>query len=170
MDIFQYKHFPFPVTRVILPNGLTVFIVKKESKITLAQINFAAGSLDDGNLPGTAHFLEHMLFEGPSHDGIHPKLRHLFIKGIDANASTCLADTEYWVKGFSENFRICFKLFSQLRLRPRFPKRQWIKNAGLFYRKSDKETTKRILCCGFIKLFIRIPHIFIALAPGRRNP
>ena len=104
MEIFRYKHFPFPVTRVILPSGLTVFIVKKESKITLAQINFAAGSLDDGDLPGTAHFLEHMLFEGPSHDGIHPKLRHLFIKGIDANASTCLADTEYWVKGFSENF------------------------------------------------------------------
>lgn len=104
MEIFQYKHFPFPVTRVVLPSGLTVFIVKKESKITLAQISFAAGSLDDGDLPGTAHFLEHILYEGPSHDGIHPKLRHLFVKGVETNASTGLAYTDYWVKGFSENF------------------------------------------------------------------
>ena len=113
MDIFQYKHFPLPVTRVILPNGLTIFIVKKESNITVAQINFAAGSLDDENLLGAAHFLEHMLFEGPSHDGIHPKLRHLYIKGVRANATTGLDCTDYWIEGFSENFSdILAALFS----------------------------------------------------------
>lgn len=104
MEIFQYKHFPFPVTRVVMPNGLTLFVIEKQSKTILAQLAIAAGSLDDGNLPGTAHFLEHMIQGGPSRDGIHPKLRHLFVKGADANASTGLTSTEYYIEGFQEDF------------------------------------------------------------------
>lgn len=113
MEIFQYKHSPVPVTRVVLPNGLTLFVAEKQSKTVLAQLNIAAGSLDDGDLPGTAHFLEHMILGGSSYDGIHPKLRRLYTKGIDANASTGLISTEYCIDGFQEDFAdVILSIFS----------------------------------------------------------
>jgi predicted Zn-dependent peptidase len=51
--------------------------------------------MDDGAHPGIAHFIEHMLFEGPTRDSVHPLLRPLARKAIYANAGTDYNSTSY---------------------------------------------------------------------------
>lgn len=100
-----YENLPLPVSRTILPNGLNVITgfyefghtsLPEPVSIVLA---LRCGSMHDGELPGLAHFVEHMLFEGPSRDGVHPKLAHLYEEGIDVDGSCSPGNTNYIITG-----------------------------------------------------------------------
>lgn len=80
--------FPIPVTRTVLDNGLTVITAEMPTMFARAQVVIRAGSMQDDPLYGIAHFLEHMIYEGPAREGIHPRLRRFVRKGLKANAGT----------------------------------------------------------------------------------
>jgi len=109
MEIFKYeelsKHLGLPVVRIVLPNGATIFVAEKvNSKLVHVGLIFACGSLDDGDYPGTAHFIEHLVFDGGASDGIHPKLKPIFLKGGGKKASTGVSSTQYILHGLVEEF------------------------------------------------------------------
>lgn len=105
METQQYTTFPIPVTRSVLDDGLTVWTAERPSETLTAQITLSAGGLDDDAHPGTAHFLEHILYEGPARNGVHPALRSLMLNGARSDAATSKIMTEYWCKGFSGDLR-----------------------------------------------------------------
>ncbi len=100
MHTRTYSNSDPPITRSVFLDGFTLITARVPSLFVAANLVFAAGSLDDGDLPGTAHFLEHMLYEGPSRDSVHPYFRKLFQHGARAGAGTNWHDTEYYASGF----------------------------------------------------------------------
>lgn len=103
METQVFQHVDFPTKKTVLDNGLTVFTADTGSRFALCSLVFDGGLWDDGDRTGVAHFLEHTLFEGPSRDGIHPRLHHLLAKGVKDGAETSLTHTAYWVTGFAEH-------------------------------------------------------------------
>jgi len=92
-----------PVSLSVLDNGLTVITVELPSQLVHANLSFTVGALDDGSMTGLAHFLEHILFEGPARDGAHPYFRELIQHGVEADASTNWCSTDYYAHGLANN-------------------------------------------------------------------
>lgn len=97
MKTKTFRHFYIPAAITTLPNGLTVASCQIKSVLAEAYLTVALGSGDDGAHPGIAHFIEHMLFEGPTRDSVHPLLRPLARKAIYTNACTSTDHTSYEV-------------------------------------------------------------------------
>ncbi len=102
METYRFKHFPIPVYKTILPNGMTVITAETRSKLVRAEVVLPVGSLDDSEHPGIAHYLEHVVYEGPGRS-LHPKLQHLYTRGIQGGASTSSCATAYWVVGLARD-------------------------------------------------------------------
>ena len=81
----------------VLDSGLTVITVDTGSAFFEANIIVASGLYQD-RVPGTAHFLEHLLYEGPARSGIHPLLAGFSHEG-DAWTGPCA--TGYDVTGYT---------------------------------------------------------------------
>lgn len=115
METRTLKHSYIPVHETVMQSGLTVITAESESPFVEIAVCFRVGSLLD-TIPGTAHFLEHAIWEGPARSGVHPKLRHLVPKGLSGNADTSQFDTTYhaWIlveyaeAALQALFDICF--------------------------------------------------------------
>lgn len=91
-----------PVMMTTLDNGTTVISFHKKQPVARYVLTFATGSMQDA-IPGEAHFLEHMVMEGPSRGGIHPILSDFEARGMtDLTAQTSRAFTRYGATTFAE--------------------------------------------------------------------
>jgi predicted Zn-dependent peptidase len=74
---------------ITLPNGLRVVHQRvKGTQLVHAGFTIQAGSKNDGQNPGLAHCLEHMLFKGTTHRKTIHVLNHLEVVGGELNAYT----------------------------------------------------------------------------------
>ena len=115
------------VHRAVLPSGLTAYVVHKpEFTRSYATIGTRYGSVDTHMgrdrrgkpIPdGTAHFLEHKMFETPDGDAFD-----LFAaQGASANAYTSFTNTQYLFgtsTNYAANLRTLFELVYDLHLTP----------------------------------------------------
>ncbi|MGQ0614657.1 MAG: EF-P 5-aminopentanol modification-associated protein YfmH [Planctomycetaceae bacterium] len=111
------------VTRRVFPSGFTVYAARKpEFSRSYATLGVRYGSVDrklPGNgalLPdGTAHFLEHKLFETPQGDAFDRFASH----GASANAFTSFTTTRYLFGAsgsFADNLRILLEMAFSFRV------------------------------------------------------
>ena len=84
----------------VLDNGLTVVTVENDSQLVEVELCFRAGHLDD-EIPGTAHYLEHLMCEGPDNDSRRRDHLPLIVHGSEMNAQTGLSFTRYYWKGLA---------------------------------------------------------------------
>ncbi len=111
-----------PVTREVLPNGLTVLVAENRSAPVVA-INLwvRAGYFDEEDSEvGISHVIEHMFFKGtderPSPDQIANEIKAL---GGDLNAGTYYDYTNYHVILPSENFQKGLEIQADALMHPR---------------------------------------------------
>lgn len=125
----KYYHF-------VHSSGLPVYVCPKNHETAFAAVAVKYGSCDN-RLPtekgivtvpdGTAHFLEHKMFENP--DGTDSF--EIFTKnGGDANAFTSFERTEY-IFSCTENFYINLKTLLQMVFTPHFTKESVQKEQGI---------------------------------------
>ena len=116
IDESEYEH-------MILPNGLKVLLIhNKTTDISAAAMVVNAGFYQDPpNIPGLAHFLEHMLFMGTE---FHKQENHFhqFISetGGVTNAHTMEELTNYYFQVFNEHFIKVLEIFSYFFISPLF--------------------------------------------------
>jgi hypothetical protein len=108
----------FDIRHTVLPCGLTLVTVNTQSAFVSGSVVVAAGSTQDHEMKvphGTAHFLEHMLAEGPGRDtGRHPLLVDV---SCGVTMMTGLRETTYGFFGRREIgelalSRVCDMVFS----------------------------------------------------------
>ncbi|SFB23051.1 M16 family metallopeptidase [Clostridium frigidicarnis] len=109
--------------KIILKNGVTLLYEYRVGEVTSFCIGFDAGALrEDGFTKGCAHGVEHMLFkgiDGCNEDEINKKLDELF--GFN-NAMTNYPYVVYYGTCLSEDINESFNLYSNILLKPTFPK------------------------------------------------
>jgi zinc protease len=112
-----------PVTKEVLPNGLTVIVAENHSAPVVA-INLwvRAGYFDEEDSEvGISHVIEHMFFKGtalrPSPDQIANEIKAL---GGELNAGTYYDFTNYHVILPKENFRQGLEIQADALMHPRF--------------------------------------------------
>eukprot|EP00923_Selenidium_pygospionis_P057624 GHVN01100854.1.p1 GENE.GHVN01100854.1~~GHVN01100854.1.p1 ORF type:complete len:908 (+),score=81.13 GHVN01100854.1:5876-8599(+) len=83
---------------IVLDNGLCAMLVHdKDTDISSASLSVGSGSRDDGDIPGLAHFLEHLLFMGTEkYPGENDYSQFLAEHGGSSNAYTCYEHTNYY--------------------------------------------------------------------------
>ena len=127
VDVLHDPTLDETVHRAILPSGLTAYVVHKpEFTRSYATIGTRYGSVDTRlgrdrkgkPIPdGTAHFLEHKMFETPEGDAFD-KFAAL---GASANAYTSFTNTQYLFgtsTNYAENLETLFDLVYDLHLTP----------------------------------------------------
>jgi predicted Zn-dependent peptidase len=97
----KYEVPVFYTTAVDAPDVITIF--DEHSPTVTCEILFSSGGVDDVK-PGTAHFLEHMVYGGEER-GMHPALKQLIPKGVQGNAGTGFWHSEFWLNGFREDLQ-----------------------------------------------------------------
>ncbi len=126
METTTFTSYSHPFTLSVLDNGLTVATVPNKETIGFhCRYVIRAGGFSDP-IPGTAHFLEHLIYTGPSRKGIHPLLRSHMLKGGDGNAGTNLYSTSYYVNGLLEHLEEALNGLCTLCTQPSFT-RQLVK-------------------------------------------
>ena len=125
----KYYHF-------VHSSGLPVYVCPKNHETAFAAVAVKYGSCDNRlptekgivNVPdGTAHFLEHKMFENP--DGTD-SFETFTKNGGDANAFTSFERTEY-IFSCTENFYINLKTLLQMVFTPHFTKESVQKEQGI---------------------------------------
>jgi insulysin len=104
---------------VKLSNGLQVLLISdKETSTTSAAMSVSVGSIDD-EVPGLAHFLEHMLFMG-SEKYPDEKHYHTYISKHNgsSNAYTAHDHTCYYFEIPPSSFREALDIFAQFFVEP----------------------------------------------------
>ncbi|QQR60632.1 insulinase family protein [Candidatus Uhrbacteria bacterium] len=110
-----------PVTMTTLDNGTTVIsFEQKKLQVTSFLLTFATGSMHD-TIPGDAHYLEHMVMEGPSRGGIHPVLLDFESRGMTGLvAETGRNFTRYGATTYVEHAPELLTRLFQIVTRPEF--------------------------------------------------
>lgn len=95
------------VTRSVLDNGLTVITADlgSEAEFVVANYVFRAGSVEDGDAHGAAHFLEHLMCRGGAADGEHPAIAPFLQRGAEFNGQTNAWSTRYYLDGYRQELR-----------------------------------------------------------------
>lgn len=107
--------------RTVLKNGLTLLLEQKPSKsIALSLLTRFGSSYEKAEVNGIAHFIEHLLFNGPK--GVSKKEIAARIEGIggEINAVTGNNFTVVFVQVLGKHFDIALKTLRDLTLRPYF--------------------------------------------------
>ena len=108
-----------------LPNALKVLLIQdKEAINSAASINIGAGVLlDEKQFPGTAHYLEHMLFMGSKkYPGEYSWSDFIKQNGGYNNAYCDDEDTNYYYDVGNQAFEESLDRFSQFFINPNFSK------------------------------------------------
>lgn len=117
------KHFDkglIPLTQSTLADGLQVVTGHLKSELILVQWIFRVGSYEDGNWPGLAHFLEHLLFGGPNSKVAHPAVLSMLAAGGHLNGGTGATDTCYHCFGFRKDLEEITQALHTLVFEPDF--------------------------------------------------
>ncbi len=111
-----------------LPNGLRVAYQKTPSAL-LAHCGFVihAGSRNDGNHPGIAHCLEHMLFKGTQNRKTIHVLNHLEVVGGELNAFTTKEITSIYATVQKKHFKRAADILFDITFNSSFPENELLK-------------------------------------------
>jgi len=125
-----------------LPNGITVLSTEIPTILLRLEICFASGSAIE-NIPGTAHYAEHMLAGGPSRTEIHPAFRELYPKGMSSNACTRWDGTRYYVQSRASNAELMIKALVNQVFHPEFNEQVFETERGSILNEYEGSKEKR---------------------------
>lgn len=111
-----------------LNNGLRVAHLKTPSTL-LVHCGFVilAGSRNDGEIPGIAHFLEHMFFKGTHRRKTIHVLNHLEVVGGELNAFTTKEITTLYATVQKKHFTRAVDILCDITFNSTFPEQEIIK-------------------------------------------
>ena len=136
------KRWTFDENTIILPNGLKVIAIKKDTRLASINIGVNIGSLyEDEKELGMSHFVEHMLFKGTKNRSNEQLNRELEFLGGDYNAYTDYISTVYSITCLDEEFEKGIELLSDMVLNSSFDEKEMKKEKGVVLSeiKSDKD-------------------------------
>lgn len=136
------KRWTFDENTIILPNGLKVITIKKDTRLASINIGVNIGSLyEDEKELGMSHFVEHMLFKGTKNRSNEQLNRELEFLGGDYNAYTDYISTVYSITCLDEEFEKGIELLSDMVLNSSFDEKEVKKEKGVVLSeiKSDKD-------------------------------
>lgn len=136
------KRWTFDEDTIILPNGLKVITIKKDTRLASINIGVNIGSLyEDEKELGMSHFVEHMLFKGTKNRSNEQLNRELEFLGGDYNAYTDYISTVYSITCLDEEFEKGIELLSDMVLNSSFDEKEMKKEKGVVLSeiKSDKD-------------------------------
>lgn len=136
------KRWTFDENTIILPNGLKVITIKKDTRLASINIGVNIGSLyEDEKELGMSHFVEHMLFKGTKNRSNEQLNRELEFLGGDYNAYTDYISTVYSITCLDEEFEKGIELLSDMVLNSSFNEKEMKKEKGVVLSeiKSDKD-------------------------------
>ncbi|MDU7069070.1 MAG: pitrilysin family protein [Clostridium perfringens] len=136
------KRWTFDENTIILPNGLKVITIKKDTRLASVNIGVNIGSLyEDEKELGMSHFVEHMLFKGTKNRSNEQLNRELEFLGGDYNAYTDYISTVYSITCLDEEFEKGIELLSDMVLNSSFDEKEMKKEKGVVLSeiKSDKD-------------------------------
>lgn len=136
------KRWTFDENTIILPNGLKVITIKKDTRLASINIGVNIGSLyEDEKELGMSHFVEHMLFKGTKNRSNEQLNRELEFLGGDYNAYTDYISTVYSITCLDEEFEKGIELLSDMFLNSSFDEKEMKKEKGVVLSeiKSDKD-------------------------------
>ncbi|WP_415331943.1 M16 family metallopeptidase [Clostridium perfringens] len=136
------KRWTFDENTIILPNGLKVITIKKDTRLASINIGVNMGSLyEDEKELGMSHFVEHMLFKGTKNRSNEQLNRELEFLGGDYNAYTDYISTVYSITCLDEEFEKGIELLSDMVLNSSFDEKEMKKEKGVVLSeiKSDKD-------------------------------
>ncbi|EOU1827345.1 insulinase family protein [Clostridium perfringens] len=136
------KRWTFDKNTIILPNGLKVITIKKDTRLASINIGVNIGSLyEDEKELGMSHFVEHMLFKGTKNRSNEQLNRELEFLGGDYNAYTDYISTVYSITCLDEEFEKGIELLSDMILNSSFDEKEMKKEKGVVLSeiKSDKD-------------------------------
>ena len=136
------KRWTFDENNIILPNGLKVITIKKDTRLASINIGVNIGSLyEDEKELGMSHFVEHMLFKGTKNRSNEQLNRELEFLGGDYNAYTDYISTVYSITCLDEEFEKGIELLSDMILNSSFDEKEMKKEKGVVLSeiKSDKD-------------------------------
>lgn len=134
----EYPDVAETVSRVTLPNGLGVVVIRKRGyKTARAELTVNCGGVDRRlpnapNVPsGTAHFLEHMLFRTENGGDASEELTK---GGADVNACTSPDVTSFYIEGTTYALKENLPKLLKLIFNPRFDERSVDAERGIIRR------------------------------------
>ncbi|MFY8242888.1 M16 family metallopeptidase [Clostridium perfringens] len=136
------KRWTFDENTIILPNGLKVITIKKDTRLASINIGVNIGSLyEDEKELGMSHFVEHMLFKGTKNRSNEQLNRELEFLGGDYNAYTDYISTVYSITCLDEEFEKGIELLSDMVLNSSFDEKEMKKEKDVVLSeiKSDKD-------------------------------
>ncbi|XZJ42749.1 M16 family metallopeptidase [Clostridium perfringens] len=136
------KRWTFDENTIILPNGLKVITIKKDTRLASINIGVNIGSLyEDEKELGMSHFVEHMLFKGTKNRSNEELNRELEFLGGDYNAYTDYISTVYSITCLDEEFEKGIELLNDMVLNSSFDEKEMKKEKGVVLSeiKSDKD-------------------------------
>lgn len=111
-----------------LANGLKIIYHHYPQAIaTHIAFTIHAGSRDDGQIPGTAHCFEHMLFKGTNKRNANNIINRLEIVGGEMNAFTTKEITTIYATVTAPHFKRALELLSDLTFNSTFPEKELTK-------------------------------------------
>jgi zinc protease len=137
--------FPYPYTKEVLPNGLTVYMIPMASPGLVAYYSVVrTGSRDEvePGKSGFAHFFEHMMFRGTKKYPGHIYDSVMTAIGADANAYTTDDYTAYHLKFAKEDLEKVVEMESDRFQNLQYAKPEFQTEAGAVYGEYRKSITQ----------------------------
>lgn len=108
-----------------LPNGLRIILQHTSSQVTYCGYAVNAGTRDeDADMPGMAHFIEHMLFKGTTHRKAWHILNRMEHVGGDLNAFTNKEEMVVYCSFMRQDFPRAVELLTDLVFHSVFPEHE----------------------------------------------
>ena len=122
----------FDVKKHILPNGLEVLTIKKDTQISSINVGIKVGALNESlNEKGISHFIEHMLFKGTINRNFEALNDDLESLGGEYNAYTDYSQTVYSISCLEEELVNAINLLSDMIIHSDFPLEEIEKERGV---------------------------------------
>ncbi len=108
------------IKKSVLPNGLTVITTNRQTNHATVAIAINAGTVDEGEFnQGTAHFLEHMLFNGTANREDSTAIAaEIEQSGSSVNAYTSSSMTVYYISGLGDYIASSLDILSDMVVNP----------------------------------------------------
>lgn len=105
----------FDVKKHVLPNGLEVLTIKKDTQISSINIGIRVGALyEKVKEKGISHFIEHMIFKGTESRTFHKLNDELEALGGEYNAYTDYSSTVYSISCLEEELKSAIELLGDM--------------------------------------------------------
>ncbi|MDP4178880.1 MAG: pitrilysin family protein [Bacillota bacterium] len=122
----------FDTNNIILPNGINLISIKRDTQIAAVHIGIKVGSLyEKKNEKGISHFIEHMLFKGTKSRNNEKLNSDLEERGGEYNAYTDFNSTVYSITALSEEIEVSVELLGDMIMNSTFPEKEIERERGV---------------------------------------